>query len=209
MYLHDCVVTDRSGIIENRYQVHAAVVDATGKLLFSAGDPRRIILARSAAKPAQALAILETGESAESGFVEADLALMCASHTSEEHLLNRTSAMLAKVGLREEDVRCGCHAAISEQVNRSWIRNDFTPGGACNNCSGKHCGMLADAKVLGAPVKDYHMPRYPIHVKVKHLVEDLQVLEPIRRECNGLSTNVICLHPYSPSMPRKYVCFVR
>ncbi|KAI1257982.1 hypothetical protein MGN70_001027 [Eutypa lata] len=57
----DCVTTDRGGIIENRHYVHVAVVDRTGHLLYSAGNPSRTTLARSAAKPAQTLAILETG----------------------------------------------------------------------------------------------------------------------------------------------------
>ncbi|KAK6088580.1 l-asparaginase ii [Seiridium cupressi] len=175
MQLHDCVITDRGGIVENRHQVHAAVVDASGKLLFSVGDPHRITLARSAAKPAQALAILETGAFAKFAFDEADLALMCASHSSEERHLQRTYSMLAKVGVKEDDLRCGGHAALSEGVNRAWIKNDFVPGGACNNCSGKHCGMIAGAKALDACVEDYHLPGHPMQVKVKQVVSDLVV----------------------------------
>ncbi|KAK6082612.1 l-asparaginase ii [Seiridium cupressi] len=155
MQLHDCVITDRGGIVENRHQVHAAVVDASGKLLFSVGDPHRITLARSAAKPAQALAILETGAFAKFAFDEADLAL--------------------NVGVKEDDLRCGGHAALSEGVNRAWIKNDFVPGDACNNCSGKHCGMIAGAKALDACVEDYHLPGHPMQVKVKQVVSDLVV----------------------------------
>ena len=59
--LSDFVVTYRGGIVENRHAVHAAVVDAMGKLLYTVGDASRMTLARSAAKPAQALAIMETG----------------------------------------------------------------------------------------------------------------------------------------------------
>ena len=60
----DYVVTYRGEVVENRHQVHAAITDATGKLLYAVGDPTRITLARSAAKPAQALAVLETGQQA-------------------------------------------------------------------------------------------------------------------------------------------------
>ncbi|TKX27110.1 hypothetical protein C1H76_0657 [Elsinoe australis] len=55
----DYIVTDRGGIVENRYSVHCAVVDQTGRILYTCGDPNRLTLARSAAKPAQALAVLE------------------------------------------------------------------------------------------------------------------------------------------------------
>ena len=54
----DCVTSDRDGIVENRHYVHIAVVDEAGKILFSAGNPSRVTLVRSTAKPAQALAVV-------------------------------------------------------------------------------------------------------------------------------------------------------
>ncbi|KAG6355748.1 hypothetical protein INS49_003714 [Diaporthe citri] len=76
----DVVITDRGGIIENKHRIHAAVVDPEGKLHYAVGDPDRVTLARSAAKPVQALAILETGAADRFHFDDADIALMCASH---------------------------------------------------------------------------------------------------------------------------------
>ncbi|KAJ6083519.1 hypothetical protein N7467_007654 [Penicillium canescens] len=73
----DFVISDRGGVVENRHIIHVSVVDATGKLLFAIGDPGRMTLARSAAKPIQALAILETGVCDQFGFDDADLALIC------------------------------------------------------------------------------------------------------------------------------------
>ena len=55
------VVTYRNGLVENIHHAHIAIVDARGKLLYSFGDAERVIWARSTAKPAQALAILEAG----------------------------------------------------------------------------------------------------------------------------------------------------
>ena len=75
----DFVITERGGVVENRHAVHAAIVDSTGRLLYGVGDPTRITLARSAAKPAQALAIVETGALEKFNLTDADLALMCAS----------------------------------------------------------------------------------------------------------------------------------
>ncbi|KAH8671222.1 L-asparaginase II [Xylariales sp. PMI_506] len=173
--LGDCVVTDRGGIIENRHLVHAAVVDSQGRLLYAVGNPSRITLARSAAKPAQVLAILETGSFDRFEFDDADLALMCASHNSEDRHLHRTRTMLSKVGAWESDLKCGGHVALSESVNRAWIKSDFIPGGACNNCSGKHVGMIAGAKALGAPIEDYHSPQHPMQIKVREVVESVAV----------------------------------
>ncbi|KAL4916538.1 L-asparaginase II [Aspergillus aurantiobrunneus] len=172
------VVIDRCGIIENRHQVHAAVTDATGKLLFATGDPLRITLARSAAKPAQALAILKTGCFEQFRRLdEADLALMCASHSSEERHIVRARAILEKIGAGEEHLRCGGHTAISEMVNREWIKRDYTPTGICNDCSGKHAGMLAGSMAAGADLTDYQLPSHPMQLRVKQVVEKLCGLE--------------------------------
>ncbi|KAF7518453.1 hypothetical protein G7054_g13451 [Neopestalotiopsis clavispora] len=173
MHHRDCVVTDRGGVIENRHQVHAAIVDAKGKLLFAVGNPHRVTLARSAAKPAQALAILETGAFDPTVSDGADLGLICASHSAEDRHLERTYDMLKRLGAKETDLRCGGHAALSDKVNRAWIKNDFVPGPATNNCSGKHCGMIAGSKALGAPIEDYHLPHHPMQIRVKEVVRDL------------------------------------
>ncbi|THC88270.1 hypothetical protein EYZ11_012283 [Aspergillus tanneri] len=173
----DYVVTYRGEIVENRHAVHVAVTDAEGELLYAVGDPSRLTLARSAAKPAQALAVLETGGFDQFGFDDADLALMCASHSSEERHISRALAMLAKVDAREEDLRCGGHTAISEAVNRTWIKSEFTPTAVCNNCSGKHVGMLAGARAIGAELADYHLPTHPIQLRVKRVCEELCGLE--------------------------------
>ena len=103
---------------------------------------------------------------------------MCASHSSEDRHIVRARAMLAKAHLDEGDLRCGGHPAISDAVNRGWIQRDFTPTAICNNCSGKHAGMLAGAKAIGAPTADYHQANHPLQRRVKRVVEELAGLEP-------------------------------
>ncbi|KAL3441405.1 L-asparaginase II [Aspergillus insuetus] len=173
----DCVFSERGGVIENRHKVHASVVDATGKLLFYVGDPLRTTLVRSAAKPVQALAVIETGGFDQFKFDEADLALMCASHSSEERHIARTFNMLAKVQAEETDLRCGGHPALSNSVNRNWIKRSFNPTAACNNCSGKHVGMLAGTKAIGADIATYHHPTHPLQSRVKQVFQELCALE--------------------------------
>ncbi|RAO69363.1 uncharacterized protein BHQ10_005375 [Talaromyces amestolkiae] len=173
----DFIVTYRGDIVENRHQVHAAIVDANGNMLYTVGDPSRVTLIRSAAKPAQALAIMETGASEHFSFNDADLALMCASHNSEERHVSQARSMIAKVDAKETDLRCGGHVALSDAVNRAWIKADYTPTGICNNCSGKHVGMIAGAKCLGADVSDYHLSENPMQLLVKRVVEDLTKLK--------------------------------
>ncbi|VWB08076.1 asparaginase [Burkholderia pseudomultivorans] len=166
------VVTYRDNAIENTHAAHVAVVDARGRLLLRFGDPFRMTLARSAAKPAQALSVIETGGPDRFGFDDADIALMCASHSSEERHIARTRAMLSKVDAQESDLRCGGHPPLSDAVYRSWIKRDYTPTGVCSNCSGKHVGMLAGARAIGAALTDYHLPDHPMQVRVKQVVAD-------------------------------------
>ena len=172
----DYVVVDRNGIVENRHEVHAAVVDASGKLLYALGNPSRLTLIRSAAKSAQALAVLETGALEKYGFDDADLALMCASHSSEERHVSRARNMLAKANHVEADLRCGGHPAIMPEMNSSWIKGGFVPTPVWSNCSGKHAGVLAGAKAIGADVADYHQLGHPIQERIKKVVQDLSGL---------------------------------
>ncbi|KAF4978198.1 hypothetical protein FDECE_18257 [Fusarium decemcellulare] len=169
----DCVITDRGGIIENTHGVHVAVTDTEGNILFAVGNPHRITLARSAAKPAQAVAVIETGGFEKSGFDDADLALMCASHNSEDFHITRAREMLVKIQAEEKYLQCGGHPSILDSVNRAWIKADFEPTGICNNCSGKHVAMMAGAQALGADIVDYHLPDHPMQLQVKKVVEEL------------------------------------
>jgi L-asparaginase II len=163
----------RGEAIENTHLAHVAVVDASGRLLYSFGDPSRVTLARSAAKPAQALAVLETGALERFGFDEADLALMCASHSSEARHIERTRGMLAKAQASEADLRCGGHPPLSDAVYIDWLKRDFKPGGVCSNCSGKHAGMLAGARAIGAALDGYERPGHPMQTRVKQTVADV------------------------------------
>ncbi|RDU96088.1 asparaginase [Trinickia dinghuensis] len=171
------VTTYRGPAVENRHQAHVAVVDGAGRLLYAFGDPHRLTLPRSAVKPAQALAILETGALERFGFDEADLALMCASHNSEDRHIARARAMLAKAHVTEDDMRCGGHPAISDAVQRAWIKRDFAPTPVCSNCSGKHAGMLAAALAMGQPTKDYERPEHPLQQSVKRTLAELVDLD--------------------------------
>lgn len=172
----DVVITDRGGIVENKHRIHAAIVDPEGNLLYAVGDPDRVTLARSAAKPIQALAILETGAADRFDFDDADIALMCASHSSEPRHISRAQEMLEKAGAKEEDLACGGHPALSAEVNRAWAQKCYFPTGICNNCSGKHAGMIAGAISLGGTSSGYHEACHTMQLRVRQAVEEMSGL---------------------------------
>ena len=66
-------------------------MDAKGNAVHAWGDTGRIIYPRSAIKPLQALALMETGAADAFGVTEAELALATASHYGQSE---RTDAIL-------------------------------------------------------------------------------------------------------------------
>jgi len=178
MDTQDLVINWRGDVVENSHIVHAAIVDSNNKLIHSVGDPSRLTLARSAAKPFQALAILETGAAEKFGFDDADVALISGSHNCEEKHISRVKVMLQKIGVTEQDMNCGGHPSLSKVINTGWIKSDFVPTAVYSNCSAKHVGMLAAAKALGVGIEDYHLPTHPVQLKIKQVHEDLAGLKP-------------------------------
>src|SRR5439155_15303919 len=72
------VTVMRGGLEESRHTVHVAVVDQSGRLVASAGDPDRLTTLRSAAKPYQLQPLVERGGC--DAWDDATVAVCCASH---------------------------------------------------------------------------------------------------------------------------------
>lgn len=170
------LVTYRGEWLENKHTANIAVTDSTGKLLFYFGDSNRMTLVRSTAKPMQTLAILESGVE-KYGFTDQDLALMCASHNSEDRHIEQARAMLKTIGVDESKLQCGGHKPLSEEVYKNWIKHDFVPTGICNNCSGKHVGMIAAALEHNMEVDEYCDPNSSLQTKVKEVVARITGLD--------------------------------
>jgi len=82
----------RGGIVECVHFGAMAVVDSTGNLLTSLGDPNLLTFPRSSMKPLQAIPFVEDGGPEHFGFTEEELAILCASHHgTDEHLRGANS----------------------------------------------------------------------------------------------------------------------
>lgn len=152
----------RGGIVESRHGVHVAVADAEGRLVASTGEAGLEVFYRSAAKPFQALPLVEEGVVERFGLTEEELALCCASHEAEPRHLAGVRSLLAKAGLDESALRCGPHAPFSEGEARALARRREDPRPVHNNCSGKHAGMLALAVAMGWDPEGYHERAHPV-----------------------------------------------
>ena len=78
-------------------------------MLEGAGDWSRLHFPRSAVKALQALPLIESGAADRFGFDPGDLALAVSSHNGEPCHTERAAAILGRVGLDEDALRCGAH----------------------------------------------------------------------------------------------------
>ena len=152
----------RGGYRESVHSGNVAVVNAQGRLLAAAGDPYALTFPRSALKPIQTLAVLETGAAAAFAFTDAEIALCTASHSAESHHVQGVADMLAKAGLEHAHLRCGAHAPHHLPSAILIYEQRESPQAVHNNCSGKHTGMLAAAKHLQAPLDSYLDIGHPV-----------------------------------------------
>ena len=156
--------------LESVHRGSIAVVDSHGKLLAYAGDPALRTCLRSAAKPFQAIPLLEYGGLEEFDLTSEEIALTCASHGGEPHHVATAAALLRKGELDEEDLLCGAHLPFDEKAAAE-LRGE-PPSPLHNNCSGKHAGML-----LATQVMDVHSSRYidadhPLQALMRSTVAD-------------------------------------
>lgn len=163
----------RGGIVESQHRGSVAVVDSDGKLLYSLGDIERLHFPRSAMKPFQALATLESGAADAFALTEAEIALHCSSHNGEPEHVERVSGWLKKIDLDESSLGCGCQVPFFIMHNLSRVKESPEPSALCNNCSGKHAGFLTAARHLQASLQDYLSPAHPVHQNIIRLLSEM------------------------------------
>lgn len=153
--------------VENIHYGSVAVVDIRGKLLWSAGNPGFMTFTRSALKAFQALPFMLSDGPAKFGLTQAELALLCASHSGEEMHLRGVRSILGKIGLDESHLECGCgvplyYEAVGEPAPQG---ADWTP--LHHNCSGKHAGFLAWCRLHGQRTEGYVGFGHPLQQAIR------------------------------------------
>ena len=152
----------RGGVVETRHRIHAAIVDAGGRLVAQIGDPDLVTFWRSGAKPFQALPLVADGVIDHYGITAAEVAIMCSSHSSEPAQVQLVRDVLGKVGCSERDLMCGPHPPLSPLVAQDYATRGVRLTAIHSNCSGNHAGMLALARHHGWPVEFYARLEHPV-----------------------------------------------
>ena len=150
--------------------IHAgavAVVDTTGRVLQSAGDPHAVTFTRSTIKPFQALPFMEQGGAAHFDFAPQHIALLCASHNGEDMHVQKVDEMLKKVGQPFSSLQCGCHVPLRFSYGGLTPAPSATFDERHNNCSGKHSGFLAYCVQHGLPLEDHLAPTHALQKAIR------------------------------------------
>lgn len=156
----------RSGVIESSHLVDVAVVDRTGALVASAGDPARPCAFRSSAKPIQARVTLEAGWKPTSS---EQLAIACASHNGEPEHVAAVRSLLRDGGVDEADLLC----PVDVPAFRPAALEVDEPKRIYHNCSGKHASMLAACAAAGWPLDDYRAREHQLQLAIAKRIDEL------------------------------------
>jgi L-asparaginase II len=156
------VEVTRGQIVESVHYGSLNLSQADGKVLLSLGDQITPYFLRSSAKPFQLLAFLERGGIEHYSLAPQEIAVMCASHSGTPAHIEVLEALQRKAGIDESLLQCGVHAPY-HKLSADQLIKDGTPlRPNHNNCSGKHTGMLAFAKMTSAPLDSYLENSHPV-----------------------------------------------
>ncbi|MCX7708552.1 MAG: asparaginase [Clostridia bacterium] len=171
------VEVTRSGIVESIHRGNIAVVDTTGKLLGSVGDPERITFFRSSAKPIIATAVLESGIVEKFKLDLKEVAIMASSHSGGKEHVAVLESIMDKTGISRSLLACGIKEPTGQEAAKELIAEGIEPNELHCNCSGKHLGVIAATKEKGLPDKDYHKYEHEIQKQIEKVVSDFTTMK--------------------------------
>jgi L-asparaginase II len=159
------VEVTRDPAVESRHIVHAVLMNGRQEITAVYGDPRRPTFPRSCIKPLQAVALVESGAADAYALSEIEVALACASHSGEEKHTSAVTRWLQRLGLNDNVLECGAHAPYSSPAS--------PPAVLCNNCSGKHAGMVTLSLYMKTQIAGYTNKAHPVQQKILQAVGEI------------------------------------
>ena len=163
----------RGRIVESVHFGAAAVVDSSGRLLAWLGDPKLVTYLRSSSKPFQALPLIERGGDQTFHLTSKEVAIICGSHEGSDEHVEVVKGIQAKAGVQESDLLCGVHPPYHLATQEAMRQRGEIPTPNRHNCSGKHSGMLAHARMRGLPISDYVNPEHPVQTTILETLAEM------------------------------------
>ncbi|MDR1167826.1 MAG: asparaginase [Heliobacteriaceae bacterium] len=187
----------RSGLVEQEHYGFMALADKKGVIQKWGEDGDYPFYPRSCAKPLQAALIIDYGLDELCGMSLEEIALCCSSHAGEEVHINIAKNLLKKIGLRQENLKCGFHKPLSAAEQKKLILSDGSENIFQNNCVGKHIMMLALCRLNGWDLDGYCEPEHPLQIAVRDKISGLCNLEhryPLTKDGCGVPIMSMPLH---------------
>jgi len=177
----DCVPlveVTRGDIVESIHQGAFCVVDSKGRMLASEGNPAMLTYPRSSLKPFQVLPFIEMDGDSAFNLTDKEIAIMCASHAGTDKHEAVLRKMQVKIGISEADLQCGSAWPGDIKTRQTMMIQGDQPSPIRHNCSGKHTGMLAHAKLRGNELVSYLDPKHPVQVNIRRVLGEMAGLDP-------------------------------
>lgn len=166
MSLTTLIELHRGGTLECQHFGAIAVAGTRGELVAHAGDPQWLTFSRSTLKPLQALPFMEAGGPQRFGYTQAQLAMLCASHSGEPMHVAQVQAMLDQAGVGYRALQCGCHVPLFTEMGIA-APADAVFDERHHNCSGKHSGFLAHCVQQDWALDTYLEPAHPLQQAIR------------------------------------------
>lgn len=152
----------RGGMHENTHMGVVCGINEKGEVIYSVGDENHMTFLRSAAKPFQAIPVIQNGIDEKFGLTSEEAALFAASQRGESYHLEALESILHKTGIEEEEFYCCPTYPLNDEPKAEYHRKHGEKRKIFHNCSGKHSGFMALAKVLGHEVDGYWKLEHPV-----------------------------------------------
>jgi L-asparaginase II len=163
-----------------------AMVDIEGKIIASFGNPCGGTFLRSTAKPFQALPFIEMGGADYFDLTPKEIALLCSSHSGTDEHVSVVEGIQEKVGISEANLMCGTHPPIHRETAEAMRQRGEVPTSNRDNCSGKHTGMLAHARMRSTSLENYLDFDHPVQRSILLTFAEMCEVSP---ESVGLGTD--------------------
>jgi len=173
------VEVTRGEMVESVHRGVVVAVESSGNTIYSMGDPQYYTFIRSAAKPIQAIPVIERGAAQKFGFNEQELAVITASHSGEFEHQEAVKGILKKIGLDTGNLLCGTTKPLHKPTADKMSRENIKPGPIHCPCSGKHAGMLAIAVHEKMRLEDYYLLEHPVQ---QIMLETMAELAEMKKE---------------------------
>lgn len=171
----------RGGVVESRHRGSVVLLDPDGRVAAQLGDPTTPGWPRSAAKVAQAAAMVRAGLDLPPDL----LALAAASHSGGSEHLDNVRRILSVAAADEDALGCPADLPLGLPERIAWYRAGLPPRRLAHNCSGKHAAMLATCRVRGWDPAGYLAADHPLQRGIRDEIHDRAEEEPTAVSVDG------------------------